>query len=389
MALIGIAGGGIGGLTLAVSLQQQGLEVLVLERQPEVRDRGAGISLWPNALAALDVVNLGHMVRSIGKALASGGERKLNGGVAFRFSRQGFVAALGEGLVCVDRGELVRALAARLTPGTLRTSCPVTGYTRTSPGVTVRVHKQDDVHVDALVGADGISSAVAGQLGGPLKFSYSGYAAWRAIADMESEPDSSQLWACFADGHEFGWLPIGKGRTYWFATACLPERDCGSRQDDENYLKDMFRDWPPPIPDLLMTTLCDQLVRTDIVDRTVPRPWSDGPVTLLGDAAHPMRPHLGQGGCQAIEDAVVLTSCLAEAGDLGDAFGRYERRRRRRASSVVRLSRHSGLTRPTGRLTTVFDFATSALPQLPIGPAMRAIAPICAYRAGQRAVQGG
>ncbi|HEY1989875.1 MAG TPA: FAD-dependent monooxygenase [Acidimicrobiales bacterium] len=387
MGLIGIAGGGIGGLTLAVALQQRGVEVIVLERQSEIRDTGAGISLWPNALAALDAVGLGDAVRSLGRSLDEGGERKLNGHVALSFSQQRFRAALGEGLVCVDRGDLVRALAARLSPDAVRTDCAVAGYGRNPSGVTIRLQNGRDVAVDAVVGADGIGSAIATQLAGPLQSTYSGYAAWRAIAETDFGRKDDQIWTCMAEGHEFGWLPISDDRTYWFATACLPESH-SFPEGDEAHLKDTFGHWPHPIPHLLASTPPHQLVRNDIVDRAMPKRWSDGPVTLLGDAVHPMRPHLGQGGCQAIEDAVVLGSYLAKSADIADAFAQYEQRRRRRTRLIVRLSRLSSLTRPPGPTTTVFDRATAALPNLPVGPAIRAIAPIAGYRAGQRVVSG-
>jgi 2-polyprenyl-6-methoxyphenol hydroxylase-like FAD-dependent oxidoreductase len=195
---VGIAGGGIAGLTLAAALQAQGFDVVVLERQPEVRDAGAGISLWPNALAALDVVGLGDVVRSLGRSLAAGGQRRLDGRVALSFSRRSFEAALGEGLVCVDRGELVRALAGRLRSGTVRTGCTVTGYDRGSSGVTVRFADGGGLAVDALVGADGISSAIASELNGPLQSTYSGYTAWRGIADISTTSGGDQISACLA-----------------------------------------------------------------------------------------------------------------------------------------------------------------------------------------------
>jgi hypothetical protein len=112
----------------AGALQSQGVDVVVLERQPEVRDTGAGISLWPNALAALDVAGFGVAARSLGRTLAAGGIQRLDGRAALSYSRRNFEAALGDGLICVDRGELVRALAGRLRPGTVRTGCAVTGY---------------------------------------------------------------------------------------------------------------------------------------------------------------------------------------------------------------------------------------------------------------------
>jgi 2-polyprenyl-6-methoxyphenol hydroxylase-like FAD-dependent oxidoreductase len=383
--IVGIAGGGIAGLTLAGVLQPQGVDVVVLERQPEVRDTGAGISLWPNALAALDAAGLGYVVRSLGRTLAAGGQKRLDGRVALNFSRRSFEAALGEGLTCVDRGELVRALAGRLRPGTVRTGYAVAGYDRGSSGVTVLSSDGGGLAVDALVGADGINSAIACELNGLLRPSYSGYTAWRGIAKTSSTSESDQIWVCLAGGHEFGWMPVGDAHTYWFATSWLPQGHRFSGGDDA-YLKETFSKWPQPIPGLLAATPPERLARNDVVDRAMPDRWSDGVVTLVGDAAHPMRPHLGQGGCQAIEDAVVLASCLAKSTDPAIAFADYERRRRRRAQLIVSLSRFSGFTRPPGPITAAFDRLTSTLPRLPIGPALWAVAPIAGYRAGQRAV---
>jgi 2-polyprenyl-6-methoxyphenol hydroxylase-like FAD-dependent oxidoreductase len=386
--IVAIAGGGLAGLTLAVALQAQGVDALVLERQPEVRDTGAGISLWPNALAALDAAGLGDVVRSLGRTLAAGGQKRLDGRVALNFSRRSFEAALGEGLICADRGELIRALAGRLRPGTVRTGCAVTGYHLGSSGeVTVRIADCAGLAVDALVGADGINSAIARELNGPLRSSYSGYTAWRGIAETGSTSESDKIWVCLAGGREFGWMPVGDRHAYWFATSWLPQGHRFSGGDGA-YLTETFSQWPRPIPDLLAATPAERLVRNDVVDRAMPDRWSDRAVTLVGDAAHPMRPHLGQGGCQAIEDAVVLASCLAKSADPAAAVADYERRRRRRARLIVFMSRFSGFTRPPGPVTTVVDWVTGTLPQLPIGPALLAVAPIAGYRAGQRAVNG-
>lgn len=382
---VGIVGGGIAGMTLAAALQPRGIDVIVLEREAALRDTGAGISLFPNALAALDAIGLGEMVRSIGVPLASGGVRRCDGQSAWTFSRPRFEAALGEGLVCVDRGELVRALSVRLAPGTVRTGCVVSGYESGQARVTVRVADDADLAVAAVVGADGINSVIARQTKGDLRTSYSGYTAWRGIA--ETGPGVDEVWACLAGGREVGWMPVGQDRTYWFATAWLPQGHASS-DGDRAYLERTLADWPEPIVDLLAATPPDRLVRNDIVDRDMPSRWSDGAVTVMGDAAHPMRPHLGQGGCQAIEDAAVLAGCLSETGDPASAFARYERRRRSRARLVVRLSRTSRLTRPADALASrAFDRLMDTSPAIPIGAFLRMIAPVAGYRAGQRAVR--
>lgn len=383
---VAVAGGGIAGLTLAVALQSDGVEVTVLERQAEIRDAGAGISLWPNALAALDVVGLGDPVRALGRSIAAGGGRRVDGRVGATISKRSFEAALGEGMVCVDRGELVRALADRLRPGTVRTDWSVAGYQQGGSDVTVRSTSGEEVAFDALIGADGINSAVVEQMSGPLRSSYSGYTAWRGIAETAAGVASDEVWGCLAGGHEVGWMPVGANRTYWFATAWSQENqefpDGGA-----GYLEQTFQSWPSPVPAVIAATPPDRLVRNDIIDRAMPDKWSHGRVTVVGDAAHPMRPHLGQGGCQAIEDAVVLARCLGAHDDPAEAFAAYERRRRRRARRIARLSRVSGFTRPPGLITSLSDRVTGALPGIPLGPVIRMMAPVAGYRAGLRATE--
>jgi 2-polyprenyl-6-methoxyphenol hydroxylase-like FAD-dependent oxidoreductase len=384
---IAISGGGIGGLVLAVGMQRQGVDACVLERQSEIRDEGAGISLWPNALAALDGLNLGDAVRELGVPISKGGLRKRNGRSGPRFSSKGFVGSLGGGLVCVDRGQLVRTLAAILEPGSLRTGLAVTGYERQDSSVQVRVEGGESVRVDALVGADGINSPVASQLNGGLHFAYSGYTAWRGIAETEYEPDRDQLRACLGGGHEFGWMPVGSGRLYWFATACLPEHH-DPPEGDMACLAEMFAGWPRPVSDLVAQTPTERLVRNDIVDRVPLKRWSDGPITVLGDAAHPMRPHLGQGGCQAIEDAAALVFCCSDGlFEPTKAFARYEGARKRRTERVVRRSRWSGFTRPAGLAASAFDLMTNSAPSIPIDLAFRGLKQVAGYEAGAKAAR--
>ncbi|HVC69259.1 MAG TPA: FAD-dependent monooxygenase [Acidimicrobiales bacterium] len=251
----------------------------------------------------------------------------------------------------------------------------------------VQIDGRDGVEVDAVVGADGIHSPIAGQMNGGLRFAYSGYTAWRGLVEFET--DQAQMQACLAGGHEFGWMPVGGGRTYWFATACLPEA-FHPPGGDKVCLAEMFDGWPSPVTNLINRTPVDAMVRNDIVDRDFLDRWHEGPVAIIGDAAHPMRPHLGQGGCQAIEDAAALVSCFAdESFDLVKAFARYERSRKGRAKRVVSLSKRSGFTRLPGLVTTVFDRITSSAPSIAVGPALRALKPIAGYAAGRKAARPG
>lgn len=384
---VAIAGAGVGGLTLAAALQAQDCDVVVLERHPETSTSGTAISIWPNALAVLDTAGLGDAVRSRGRELASVELRKLNGRPALTIASSAFRDALGEGLVCTQRHQLLAALGDSLAPGTIRFGREVAGYDQTDQGVAVRLADGELLSVDAPVGADGIRSAVAAQLAGPPQFSYSGYTAWRGIADFDPSPGEDRIGACLGGGHEFGWLPLPDGLSYWFATAWVPERHRFA-EGDQAYLQQTFGTWPDPVPRLLAATAPDELIRNDIVDRSLINHWSAGPVTLLGDAVHPMRPHLGQGGCQAIEDAVCLAGCLGSHSAPAAAFLAYEQRRRRRTHMMVRRSVRARISYPAGWRTRVLDGALSITPRLSVlRLEMQAVAGrMVGYGAGKRAV---
>ena len=142
-------------------------------------------------------------------------------------------------------------------------------------------------------------------------------------------------------GERFGFCPIGFGEVYWFAVA---NRPAGGRDgaDSLGALLDRFRTWHAPIPALLRATDPADVLRTDIHDRPPVRSWTRGRVALLGDAAHPMTPNLGQGGCQAVEDAVALALLLSASRDHVRAFRHYERIRLKRANRMVEAARRIG-----------------------------------------------
>jgi 2-polyprenyl-6-methoxyphenol hydroxylase-like FAD-dependent oxidoreductase len=186
-----------------------------------------------------------------------------------------------------------------------------------------------------VVGADGTNSVVARYLNGPLNNRYAGYTAWRGIADVSIDPDLAG--ETFGPGRECGHVPLGADHTYWFATERAPE-GAVAPHGELAYLKTVFGSWAEPMPALLAATDPDILLRNDLYDRDQARVWSKGPIVLVGDAAHPMRPHLGQGGCQGLEDAAVLAGFVDRSADLATAFARFASFRRPRVRSLVRES---------------------------------------------------
>lgn len=360
-----VAGAGIAGLALATALQQQGRRFLVLDERPELGSSGGGITLWPNALAALDALGLGDDVRVAGRAVAAGSIRTSSGRVLRRIDQRRFEQALGEPLIAIRRGALIELLAARVDSDAVRPGCGVRGYAHDDSALTLSLDDGSSLAASALVGADGFRSVVARQLAGGLHESYAGYPAWRAIAPIGGfEP--VQFWG---RGQEFGLVPLDAGATYWFAARLEPAG--GTAPDGElAHLAEAFAGWPTPVPELLAATPETSVNRVDIVDRHSPGHWCEGPVVVIGDAAHAMRPHLGQGGCQALVDAAVLAARLESAPDVHTAFLEYVVARR---PAALRVARKSHLA---GRLVTAPPLLHRLATSIPEGVFLRQLAAV-------------
>ncbi len=335
-----IIGGGIGGLAAAVALQQAGVEVEVFERAARIEEVGAGIGLWGNAMKALRKLGLYEAVWERGAEI--GGEaRTWRGRKLFSSSADELRRRFGEANLALHRAELQGALLSALPAGTVRLDAGFVDFAQDERGVTARFADGRSARGDFLVGADGLHSATRRQLLGGEPPRYAGLTAWRGVADdaagLVAEGMGLNLWG---RGSEFGLINIGGNRAYWYATANAPESSANAANHKKEVLK-RFQGWYEPALRAIEATRESGILRTDIYDREPAERWGTGRVTLLGDAAHPMTPHLGQGACQAIEDAVVLADALRDPEPVA-ALRAYERRRRRRTASIVRRSRRMG-----------------------------------------------
>jgi 2-polyprenyl-6-methoxyphenol hydroxylase-like FAD-dependent oxidoreductase len=386
MAQIVVIGAGIAGLATATALQQCGHSVTVIEERTDTAS-GAGISIWPNALAALDVLGLGDRVRAAGGRVSAGAIRWRDGSWLRRPSRERIVTALGEPLVVIQRAALRDVLTDALVPGTVTHGVAARGLTVTPRRVQVQLSDSSTCAADAVVGADGTHSVVARHLNGPLAHRYAGYTAWRGVAAMAVDDDLAG--ETMGAGSEVGHVPMGDGRTYWFATERAAE---GGRapQGELAYLRSKLASWAEPIPAMLAATDPADVLRNDLYDRSPAARWAAGPLVLVGDAAHPMRPHLGQGGCQALEDAAVLGAMVELGADLPSAFSAFESFRRPRVGRVVRESRTIGQLanlRPA-LLSAALSRATVAVPEIAMTRHLATIAARSAFRLPTRGSAG-
>jgi 2-polyprenyl-6-methoxyphenol hydroxylase-like FAD-dependent oxidoreductase len=334
--MIVIAGAGIGGLTLACALARGGRAVRVLEQAGALQPAGAGIALARNALRALAHIGLEALVREAGHPL-------LEAAICNHRGKTLLAAPVPDTMgvtLAFARSDLQRVLLDAF-PGTVELGRRVVGYRQAvgAGAVEVLLETGETLEAELLVGADGLRSAVRRTMRGEEPVRYAGYTSWRALVD--GWPAAVRFTESWGAGARFGIVPLRAGRVYWFAAADAPE---GLRDpaDAVGALRTRFARWHAPIDDLLAATPPERLLRTDIHDRRPVDSWVDGRVALLGDAAHPMTPNLGQGGCQAIEDAVVLADVLARHDDVSAALAGYERRRIGRANSFVARSYNFG-----------------------------------------------
>ena len=338
-----IAGGGIGGLTAAVALRQAGFAVQVFERADAIREIGAGIAISPNAVAALRRIGLDRAVIEAGVIAEALDLRTSRGALLARLRPRDLGSAIEAPFVCIHRGTLQAVLLAACGTETVHTGCEGVGFEARPDGVTLRLNGGRSAEGAMLVGADGLHSRVRAQLLGDGEPLYAGYTAWRAVTPEGFTPRPDATSETWGQGHRFGIVPLDHGRVYWYATSNAPQ---GGRDDEPGALRDellrVFGDWHAPIGDLIAATPEEAIVRTDILHRRPVRRWGEGRVTLLGDAAHPMTPNLGQGACLAIEDAVVLADRLRAADDPAFALRRYEALRRTRAAHVALRAAHLG-----------------------------------------------
>jgi 2-polyprenyl-6-methoxyphenol hydroxylase-like FAD-dependent oxidoreductase len=336
-----VIGGGIGGLAAAIGLHRAGLHPVVFERAAQLREVGAGLSLWPNALKALEDLGSAAGIRGLSIPQAAGGLRSWDGRMLMAMSGAELARDLGDVTVMIHRATLLHALSAQLPPDTVRLGARCTGLVEDRNSVTARFEDGTAESGPALIGADGLHSTVREQLFGKSPPRYAGYTSWRAVTGFDRQRLAAGI--SIGPGAQFGQVPMGGGMVYWFATRNLPEHSADPRVSNRSRLLDFFRDWHPPISALIEATPESAILQTDIHDRPPLKHWSKGRVTLLGDAAHPMTPNLGQGACQALEDAAVLARCLGGGIDTACALREYERRRIARANRIVLMSRRFGV----------------------------------------------
>lgn len=278
-----VIGAGIGGLAAGVGLRQAGWEVTVYEAAAELRPLGAGLSIWPNGVRALRQLGLSDLAAAAPRA--DGALRRADGSVLAGFDPDVLEARFGAPLVGFHRADLHEGLVAALGPERLRTGMRldalVDGELLFDDGSSVRA--------DLVVGADGLHSTVRAALLGDGEPRDAGIVAFRGVADLDAPVPAGEWWG---SGSVAGLLPLGQGRVYWY----LAHRG----ELDRAALPELVAGYGEPVREAVDRTGAEQVLLHRLYDRDPVPGWSRGSTTLLGDAAHPMLPFLGQGAGSAM-----------------------------------------------------------------------------------------
>ncbi|MGK5685591.1 FAD-dependent monooxygenase [Actinoplanes sp. URMC 104] len=323
-----IAGGGIAGRTLDRALARSGWRVDLAERDGRGARLGAGIAVQPNAVRAMRRLGVAGEVERAGVVVERFQYRDRSGTLLCDIDLGELWAGVGP-FVGITRQALHEALAL---PGSGRLRSGVATVEAAGDGARVRFADGTAGEYDLVVGADGLHSVVRRCVDGVLRPVHGGQTAWRSLAPVRPDgPGAVQFW--LGEDRFFGLCPVAPGLTYGFGTlAGPPRRDPvpGRRQR----LLDRFAGFGAPVTRYLAAVRSDADIHCGPVEWLPGVAWHAGPVVLVGDAAHAASPMMGQGGCLAVEDAVVLAEELTRATSVPDALTAYARRRAPRVAWV-------------------------------------------------------
>jgi salicylate hydroxylase len=341
-----VVGGGIGGAAAALALARAGIDVRVYEQAQQLTEVGAGVSLAPNGLRMLDRLGVSEEIARVGARYWST-ELRLSDGQPARYEPHQW-SQPGRN-VGIHRADLLGLLVARLPPGTVRTGHRCTGFSQDTDGATVGFEGGATATADVVIGADGIHSVLQGFVVAPAEPVFSGVVAHRGLVPAVDVYPADTMCMWVGEGRHFLVFPVRAGELLnyvGFVPSVESVRESWSATGDPAALAAQFDGWDPVIGAVIdaISGPGGSGFQWGMYDRTPLPTWSSGRLTLLGDAAHPMLPHLGQGVNQALEDAVVLATLLGACAsrDVPQALAAYEGLRRERTARVQLGSRRNG-----------------------------------------------
>ncbi len=342
---IAIIGGGIGGLTTAIALQRKGFtDITVYEAAPEIQAIGAGILLASNAMTIFERLGIAQQIKATGNVLESVNIANHQGEVLSKVDFTKIIKRFGNGTVSIHRGRLQRILLENLNKNTVLVRKRLKNLLYTEGGKTELFFEDETTaEPDIVIAADGIHSVVRKHIFGEIPLRYSGQTCWRGITQMllDNPKESVEMWgkrgglrACVSQ--------VSDTEVYWYITLKHKQGLKLSEIETKPFLSNLVEEFNSPIQKVVQLTENQHILHNDLFDFKPIKTWYKDNILLVGDAAHTTTPNLGQGACQAIEDAFALANCLKDTPSVKNAFLNFQNARIKKATFVVNTSYQIG-----------------------------------------------
>ncbi len=334
---ISIIGAGIGGLTMGLILKQSGYPFNIYERASEIKPVGAGIVMANNAMQVFKKMGIHHKIENAGNRISvmKITDERLRQISAIHLSR--FEEKYGVHNVAIHRADLQRILAEEIGYEHIQLSKSLIEITQNEKYI-LSFEDGISAQTDIIIGADGIKSKVRKELFPEGTIRETGQFCWRGVCDnLLVETYSNEAYECWGKGKRFGFVKINSKQVYWYAVI----NESLLKQKEET-LEDLFKEFHPSIREIIRITPKTSIHESSIIDLKPIHQWANKNACLMGDAAHATTPNMGQGACQAIEDAYVIGQLLSDGMSETDAFKMYQKLRISKAHSIVNNSRILG-----------------------------------------------
>ncbi|MGJ8757929.1 FAD-dependent urate hydroxylase HpxO [Acinetobacter sp. HC8-3S] len=340
---IAIVGAGMGGLTAGIALKKFGHQVTIYEQAAEILPVGAAISLWSNGVKCLNYLGLTDQIQALGGEMESlAYVDGLNQHTMTQFSLTPLYKEVGQRAYPVARADLQQLLMQQFGLEDIKLGMKMTAIDDHSDHVCLHFHDGSQVQADLLIGADGTHSITRKfVLGYQVERRYAGYVNWNGLVEIDEAIAPAQQWTTYVgEGKRVSLMPVAENRFYFFFDVPIEVGLPNQRDQYKTELKKHFQDWCAPVHQLIDCLDEQKTNRVEIHDIEPFMNFYKGRVVLLGDAAHSTTPDIGQGGCQAMEDAIYLARALQiNTFGLDDALERYQNKRNDRTKEMVLRAR--------------------------------------------------
>jgi 2-polyprenyl-6-methoxyphenol hydroxylase-like FAD-dependent oxidoreductase len=361
-----IIGAGIGGLTTAIALLKKGIDVTIYEQSKEINEVGAGIWVAPNGMKVFDDLGISQDVLNAGKTLEKINVVDLKGKPISAIDGSKIRAKHKFATVAIHRARLRQILASYVPNDKIILDKKFDSYQQSDSSITARFEDGTIAEADFLINADGIKSNGRLQIQSNLNLRYSGQTCWRFVSEFDlPEADCGSMFEIWSQkkGLRVGYSKINDKQIYVFITNFEKSGGKDDPQTIINELLELCAEFPPVVQQMILSTKGNDIIRNDLFDFKPLKKWTDGRMALIGDAAHATTPNLGQGACQAIEDAYVIAKQLSLNNDVEMGLQSFEKLRINKATYITNTSWQFGqITNTSGFLKSVLMGALRMTP---------------------------